>query len=114
MLSYILTNFFFLIKLWKKHSIRIHSMLEKNEIPIFRFSIKTSLRTRNSWHRFSSFLGCEKICSKCNMHKIHTLQYICTPELTSGMSRQKKNIFGKSTFLAQKIERGKILSMYLV
>ena len=48
------------------------------------------------------------------MHKIHTLQYICTPELMSGMSRQKKNIFGKSTFLAQKKERGKILSMYLV
>ena len=44
-----------MIKLWKKHAIRIHSMLEKNAIPIFRFSIKTSLRTRNSWHRFSSF-----------------------------------------------------------
>ena len=49
-----------MIKLWKKHAIRIHSMLEKNEIPIFRFSIKTSLRTRNSWHRFSFFEGVKK------------------------------------------------------
>ena len=82
--------------------------LEKNAIPIFRFSIK--LLTRNSWHRFSFFEGVKKYvvnatCIKDFVVFAMTI-YICTPELTAAMSRQKKNIFEKSTFLAKKYQKG--------